>query len=188
VIPIRHCCKSAKPCKAQIDDWHKAHRDTPHDVAAYKAFLTEIGYLVPEGPDFTIETANVDDEIAKISGPQLVVPIKNARFAVNAANARWGSLYDAFYGTDAIDQSGDLAPAGAYNPVRGAEVIRRAKAFLDDMAPLDGVAHGDVTAYRVVNGALSATHAGGEAHLRKPAEICRLSRRSRCARGYFAEK
>ena len=154
--------------QAQIDDWHKANRDTPHDVAAYKAFLTEIGYLVPEGPDFTIETANVDDEIAKISGPQLVVPIKNARFAVNAANARWGSLYDAFYGTDAIDQSGDLAPAGAYNPVRGAEVIRRAKALLDDMAPLDGVAHGDVTAYRVADGVLHAAHAGGEAKLKNP--------------------
>ena len=154
--------------QAQIDDWHKANRDTPHDVADYKAFLTEIGYLVPEGPDFTIETANVDDEIAKISGPQLVVPIKNARFAVNAANARWGSLYDAFYGTDAIDQSGDLAPAGAYNPVRGAEVIRRAKALLDDMAPLDGVAHGDVTAYRVADGVLHAAHAGGEAKLKNP--------------------
>ena len=154
--------------QAQIDEWHKAHRDTPHDVAAYKAFLTEIGYLVPEGPDFTIETANVDDEIAKIAGPQLVVPIKNARFAVNAANARWGSLYDAFYGTDAIDQSGDLAPAGAYNPVRGAEVIRRAKALLDDMAPLDGVAHGAVTAYCVVDGALLASHAGGTAQLQNP--------------------
>ncbi|MCH1569367.1 MAG: malate synthase G [Alphaproteobacteria bacterium] len=154
--------------QAQIDEWHKANRDTPHDVAAYKAFLTEIGYLVPEGPDFTIETANVDDEIAKISGPQLVVPIKNARFAINAANARWGSLYDAFYGTDAIDQSGALAPAGAYNPVRGAEVIRRAKMLLDDMAPLDGVAHGDVTAYRVADGALLATHAGGEAQLQNP--------------------
>jgi malate synthase len=154
--------------QAQIDEWHKAHRDTPHDVAAYKAFLTEIGYLVPEGPDFTIETANVDDEIAKIAGPQLVVPIKNARFAVNAANARWGSLYDAFYGSDAIDQSGDLAPAGAYNPVRGAEVIRRAKALLDDMAPLDGVAHGAVTAYRVVDGALLASHAGGTAQLQNP--------------------
>jgi malate synthase len=154
--------------QAQIDEWHKAHRDTSHDVAAYKAFLTEIGYLVPEGPDFTIETANVDDEIAKIAGPQLVVPIKNARFAVNAANARWGSLYDAFYGTDAIDQSGDLAPAGAYNPVRGAEVIRRAKALLDDMAPLDGVAHGAVTAYRVVDGALLASHAGGTAQLQNP--------------------
>ena len=154
--------------QAQIDEWHKAHRGTPHDVAAYKAFLTEIGYLVPEGPDFTIETANVDDEIAKIAGPQLVVPIKNARFAVNAANARWGSLYDAFYGTDAIDQSGDLAPAGAYNPVRGAEVIRRAKALLDDMAPLDGVAHGAVTAYRVTDGALLASHAGGTAKLQNP--------------------
>lgn len=154
--------------QAQIDEWHKAHRDTPHDLAAYKTFLTEIGYLVPEGPDFTIETANVDDEIAKIAGPQLVVPIKNARFAVNAANARWGSLYDAFYGTDAIDQSGDLAPAGAYNPVRGAEVIRRAKALLDDMAPLDGVAHGAVTAYRVVDGALLASHAGGTAQLQNP--------------------
>jgi len=154
--------------QAQIDEWHKANRDTPHDVAAYKAFLTEIGYLVPEGPDFTIETANVDDEIAKIAGPQLVVPIKNARFAINAANARWGSLYDAFYGTDAIDQSGALAPAGAYNPVRGAEVIRRAKMLLDDMAPLDGVAHGDVTAYRVADGALLATHAGGEAQLQNP--------------------
>jgi malate synthase len=154
--------------QAQIDEWHKAHRDTPHDVAAYKAFLTEIGYLVPEGPDFTIETANVDDEIAKISGPQLVVPIKNARFAVNAANARWGSLYDAFYGTDAIDQSGDLAPAGAYNPVRGDEVIRRAKALLDEIAPLDGVSHADVTGYAIVEGALVGTHAGGSAGLANP--------------------
>ena len=152
----------------QIDDWHKAHRDTPHDVAAYKAFLTEIGYLVPEGDDFTIETANVDDEIAKIAGPQLVVPIKNARFAVNAANARWGSLYDAFYGTDAIDQSGDLAPAGAYNPVRGAEVIRRAKELLDTMAPLTDAKHADVTAYSVQDGVLVARHAGGEAALQNP--------------------
>ncbi len=154
--------------QAQIDAWHKKRQGQPHDVSEYKSFLTEIGYLVPEGPDFTIETANVDDEIAKISGPQLVVPIKNARFAVNAANARWGSLYDAFYGTDAIDRSGDLAPAGAYNPVRGAEVIRRAKALLDEIAPLDGAAHGDVTKYKVVNGALKAEHAGGEAGLQEP--------------------
>ena len=147
--------------QAHIDDWHKQRQGAPHDTAEYKAFLQEIGYLVPEGSDFTIETANVDDEIAKIAGPQLVVPVKNARFAVNAANARWGSLYDAFYGTDAIDQSGDLSPAGAYNPVRGNEVIRRAKALLDEIAPLDGVAHGDVTAYAIVDGALQATYAGG---------------------------
>ena len=154
--------------QAQIDDWHKARQGQSHDAEAYKAFLQEIGYLVPEGPDFAIDTANVDDEIAKIAGPQLVVPVKNARFAVNAANARWGSLYDAFYGTDAIDQSGDLSPAGAYNPVRGAEVIRRSKTLLDEMAPLDGVAHGDVTAYRVVDGALVAEHGGGAAALKNP--------------------
>ena len=151
--------------QAQINQWHLARKGEPHDSAAYQEFLEEIGYLVPEGADFTIETSNVDAEIAKIAGPQLVVPVKNARFAVNAANARWGSLYDAFYGTDAISHDGDLAPAGAYNPVRGAEVIRRAKALLDEMAPLDGVAHADVTLYKVVDGKLHAVHAGGEAGL-----------------------
>ncbi len=157
--------KKRDDLQAQIDQWHKAQQGQPHDAAAYKAFLQEIGYLVPEGDDFSIETANVDDEIAKIAGPQLVVPVKNARFAVNAANARWGSLYDAFYGTDAIDQSGDLSPAGAYNPVRGGEVIKRAKALLDDMAPLAGVKHADVSAYKIVDGALVCEHAGGEARL-----------------------
>lgn len=154
--------------QAKIDAWHVARQGQPHDGPAYRAFLEEIGYLVPEGPDFQIETANVDPEIAKIAGPQLVVPVKNARFAVNAANARWGSLYDAFYGTDIIPQDGDMAPVGSYNPTRGNEVIRRAKALLDEIAPLDGVSHADVTGYAIVEGALVAAHAGGSAGLANP--------------------
>ena len=154
--------------QAKIDAWHVARQGQPHDGPAYRAFLEEIGYLVPEGPDFQIETANVDPEIAKIAGPQLVVPVKNARFAVNAANARWGSLYDAFYGTDIIPQDGDMAPVGSYNPTRGNEVIRRAKALLDEIAPLDGVSHADVTGYAIVEGVLFATHVGGSAGLANP--------------------
>ena len=154
--------------QAQIDEYHIAHKDRPHDSAAYKNFLQKIGYLLPEGADFSIDTANLDPEIARIAGPQLVVPVKNARFAVNAANARWGSLYDAFYGTDVIDQTGDLAPIGSYNPTRGAEVIRRAKALLDEIFPLIGISHADVTGYAIVAGALQATHAGGTSGLQNP--------------------
>ena len=154
--------------QSQIDAWHKERHGQAHDAEAYKAFLSEIGYLVPEGPAFTIETQNVDPEIATIAGPQLVVPIKNARFAVNAANARWGSLYDAFYGTDVIPQEGDLAPEGAYNPVRGSEVIRRAKALLDEVAPLTDGSHADVTAYSVVDGHLNAQTSAGTTTLQNP--------------------
>ena len=124
----RALLKARSTMQEQIDAWHIARRGQPHDAAAYEAFLRDIGYLVSEGPDFTIETANVDPEIAQTSGPQLVVPIMNARFALNAANARWGSLYDALYGTDAL---GDLPPPGGYNAARGARVVAWGRNFLD---------------------------------------------------------
>ncbi|RYG89793.1 malate synthase G [Loktanella sp. IMCC34160] len=137
--------------QSQIDDWHIAHRGKPHDHEAYKAFLTEIGYLLPEGADFEIDTANVDPEIAKVPGPQLVVPITNARYALNAANARWGSLYDCLYGTDAM---GSPAPAGGYERGRGARVVARARVFLDETFPIEGTSHADVRRYHVEKGQL----------------------------------
>ncbi|WP_103256558.1 malate synthase G [Tabrizicola aquatica] len=137
--------------QAKIDAWHIARRGQPHDHAAYKAFLTEIGYLLPEGPDFTIETTNVDPEVATIPGPQLVVPVTNARYALNAANARWGSLYDCLYGTDAM---GSLPPSGGYERGRGARVVARARVFLDEAFPIAGASHADVRRYVVKDGQL----------------------------------
>ncbi|WP_390914269.1 malate synthase G [Pseudosulfitobacter sp. SM2401] len=137
--------------QAQVDAWHFEHRGANHDAAAYKAFLQDIGYLVPEGDTFEIETANVDPEIASVAGPQLVVPITNARFALNAANARWGSLYDGFYGTDAM---GSTPPKGPYNQGRGARVVARARVFLDEAFPIDGTSHADARRYSVRKGAL----------------------------------
>ena len=135
----------------RVDAWHRERRGQPHDAAAYRSFLEEIGYLEPEGADFEIATDRLDPEIARIAGPQLVVPITNARYALNAANARWGSLYDALYGTDAL---GDLPAAGGYDAARGARVIAWAKAFLDRSAPLAQGSHTDVAGYRITDGAL----------------------------------
>ncbi|MFP4328279.1 MAG: malate synthase G [Paracoccaceae bacterium] len=137
--------------QARIDEWHVSHRDAPHDHAAYKAFLEEIGYLLPEGPDFQVDTADTDPEIASVPGPQLVVPITNARYALNAANARWGSLYDGLYGTDAM---GSRPPAGGYERGRGARVIARARVFLDEAFPVEGLSHADARRYHVQGGAL----------------------------------
>src|SRR6516165_380587 len=117
--------------QSQIDAWHLEHRDRPGDPDAYGAFLREIGYLLPDPADFSIGTDHVDPEIATIAGPQLVVPVTNARYALNAANARWGSLYDALYGTDAIAEDGGATRGGGYNPVRGQRVITYARHFLD---------------------------------------------------------
>lgn len=147
--------------QSRIDDWHRERRGQDFDAAAYKAFLTEIGYLVPEGDAFTIGTENVDAEIATIAGPQLVVPVMNARYALNAANARWGSLYDAFYGTDAVPEDGGADRSGGYNPVRGERVIARSREFLDRMAPLAGGSHADATGYAVDDGKLWVTLADG---------------------------
>ncbi|HYN78821.1 MAG TPA: malate synthase G, partial [Lamprocystis sp. (in: g-proteobacteria)] len=147
--------------QGQIDAWHLKHRGQPLDLGAYRAFLAEIGYLVPEGPAFHVTTANVDAEIASIAGPQLVVPVSNARYALNAANARWGSLYDALYGTDVISDEGELARGHGYNPVRGAAVIARAADFLDQAAPLAQGTHRDAVGYRVDQGALVIDLPGG---------------------------
>ncbi|MFC4215704.1 malate synthase G [Pseudophaeobacter arcticus] len=137
--------------QGQIDAWHVANRGAPQDAAGYEAFLRQIGYLLPEGDDFEIETENVDAEIAFTPGPQLVVPITNARFALNAANARWGSLYDALYGTDAM---GDLPQGGGYDAARGARVIAWGRSFLDETFPLQGGSWSDITGLAVAEGTL----------------------------------
>ena len=139
--------------QAQIDRWHLDRKGQPLDASAYKAFLQEIGYLAPSPPDFTIETADVDAEIATLAGPQLVVPVMNARYALNAANARWGSLYDALYGTDVLPETPGREKGDSYNPARGEVVVERAAAFLDQAVPLDGASHKEVSLYAIGAGA-----------------------------------
>ncbi|PWE27387.1 malate synthase G [Pararhodobacter marinus] len=164
----RDLLKKRETIQALIDAWHVARKGQPQDADAYRAFLTEIGYLVPEGPDFTIETTNTDPEIAAQPGPQLVVPVMNARYALNAANARWGSLFDALYGTDAM---GDLPKGKGYDPDRGARVVAWAKAHLDKVVPLKGASWSVVTALRVEDGTLTATTPAGEVGLADPAQF-----------------
>ena len=136
----------------KIDDWHKQRRGKPIDGDEYKQFLEEIGYLEPTGESFKIRTQNVDDEIAKISGPQLVVPVMNERFALNATNARWGSLYDAFYGTNVIPEEPGRERGTSYNPARGELVVARTAEELDAIVPLEGASHRDVTQYEIRRG------------------------------------
>jgi len=139
--------------QAKIDQWHRENNSA--DAGLYKKHLTDIGYLEPAESAFTVNTANVDAEIATIAGAQLVVPLDNARFVLNAANARWGSLYDALYGTDAIPETDGATRAGGYNPVRGEKVVAYTRRFLDEHFPLANGSHADATGYSIDNGQLT---------------------------------
>ncbi|MEC9186065.1 MAG: malate synthase G, partial [Pseudomonadota bacterium] len=150
--------------QSQIDAWHAERRGNALDLDAYRSFLSEIGYMVAEGGDFEVATANVDPKLSAIAGPRLVVPLTNARYALNAANARWGSLYDALYGTDAIPETCGAERGGAFNPVRGRLVIDYARSLLDLAAPLDAGSHRDSTAYTVEDGELVVALSGGKSH------------------------
>ena len=157
--------------QTEMDAWHTANPGPIQDMAAYQAHLEKIGYLVPVPADVKATTTNVDAELALQAGPQLVVPILNARYALNAANARWGSLYDALYGTDAISEDGGATKGPGYNEVRGAKVIAWARNFLDTAAPLEGASHKDSTGYAIVNGQLAVSVGGQTVGLKNPAQL-----------------
>ena len=155
----------------KVDQWHLDHKGKPFDAAEYDTFLHEIGYLKPIPQSVSVSTANVDPEIATLAGPQLVVPVSNARYALNAANARWGSLYDALYGTDALPETDGATRGRGYNPARGALVVARAKQVLDDAAPLATGSHKDATSYRIEGGTLTIDTAKGAVALRDPTKF-----------------
>ncbi|MBU9375244.1 malate synthase G [Burkholderia multivorans] len=157
--------------QSELDAWHRAHPGPVRDLAAYRAFLEQIGYLVPTPADVAATTANVDSEIATQAGPQLVVPLSNARYALNAANARWGSLYDALYGTDALPEDNGAERTATYNPTRGQRVIDYARNVLDNAAPLAGASHRDALRYRVQDGQLAVETGKGIVHLAQPTQF-----------------
>ncbi|SDE36722.1 malate synthase [Variovorax sp. CF079] len=157
--------------QSEMDAWHKAHPGPIADMPAYRTFLEKIGYLLPQPKDVKASTANVDAELALQAGPQLVVPILNARYALNAANARWGSLYDALYGTDAIPETGGAEKGKGYNPARGAKVIAFARGVLDQAAPLENGSHKNATGYSVKDGQLVVTLQSSSTHLADPAQF-----------------
>ena len=162
----------------KINDWHRENQSN-YDFQEYKEFLVDIGYLIEEKEDFSIETENVDAEIAKIAGPQLVVPVMNARFSLNAANARWGSFYDALYGTDVISEENDQERSGPYNPKRGDAVIQFSKQFLDKAIPLSEGLYSDVTSFTITEKGLEVLLSNQErASLKKPDQF----------KGYQGEK
>ncbi|WP_244850546.1 malate synthase G [Caballeronia sp. SL2Y3] len=157
--------------QSELDNWHRSHPGPVRDLRAYRKFLEDIGYIVPAPAHVRATTANVDREIAEQAGPQLVVPLSNLRYALNAANARWGSLYDALYGTDAIDESDGAERTAEFNPKRGAKVIAYARAFLDDNAPLAHGSHADATKYSVERGQLVVTLRDGKSSLANPEQF-----------------
>lgn len=159
--------------QAQIDQWHLDNpaQNGEIDYPKYKQFLQEIGYLLPEGDDFSVTTENVDDEIAHIAGPQLVVPVRNARYALNATNARWGSLYDALYGTDVISNDNGQEATAGYNPTRGAAVVAYAKKFLDENFALASGSYSDATGFTVVDGKLEIAQGDSRTQLQEPAQF-----------------
>ena len=167
--------------QAAIDDWHRARAGQPLDIAEYRAFLTEIGYLDGDPGPFQVDAVAADPEISSLAGPQLVVPVSNARFAINAANARWGSLYDALYGTDAIPADFGATRHGTYNPVRGQRVIDTVRDFLDEAVPLAGASHRDVTGYARRRRGAGRPDGGGPGHARGPGGLRRIRRLSRRA-------